>query len=66
MTECDACNNGTCVQELSLFDTIVLMAKNNVIADGEEETYDAGYHDGQIAFARELCKILGIEVDENA
>ena len=49
----------------SMFDRIVEMAKTPPIPDGEEETYNAGYHDGHVAFARELCKIIGVKVIED-
>jgi len=64
MTNCDACAAGTCAQKLSLFDTIVEMAQTPLIPDGEENTYEAGYHDGHVTFARELCEMLGVEVIE--
>jgi hypothetical protein len=49
-------------QVQSLFDTIIEKAEEPMVADGEEETYNAGYQDGAIAFARELAKHMGVTI----
>jgi hypothetical protein len=50
----------------SVFDRLLDVARTAMIPNGDEDTYFAGYHDGQIALARELCELSGmkVQVDE--
>lgn len=49
------------LRQAELLAKLIEMAERGITPDGDEDTYFAGYNDGAVTFARDLCDLLELK-----